>query len=251
MVEPPCGRPGLREIADEGTDQAALVDPLVRIEALVLRRDEGLLHALRNVGQHHPHPALVLLEHLRKALALAVEHHAGAGQLDALELGVIGQVRDRLVVEIDHVGEIDRRGRHLLVLAELPVGSLQIGEIDAAEHLALARDRLRVLHGGRDQLVEIDVLDVEGLAHMRAARPQQRRHRALVGHPIEPGRNLIRRCRHLTECKRSRKNLDEESFHRNFQKLKLKAGMRSFRSASITMLSLILVEKVKAAILSS
>ena len=38
--------------------------------------------------------------------------------------------------------------------------------------LAVAGDRLRIVHGGRDQLVEIDVLDVEGLAHMGAARAQ-------------------------------------------------------------------------------
>ena len=113
--------------------------PLCSIEALVLGRDERLLHVLGNVGEHHPDPALVLLEYLRKALALAVEHHARAGQLEALELVVIGQVGERLVVEIDHVGEIDRRRRHLLVLAELPVGGMQVGKIDAAECLALAR----------------------------------------------------------------------------------------------------------------
>ena len=113
---------GLGKIADEGADQAALVDALVVVEALVLRRHECLLHVLGNVGEHHPDPALVLLEHLGKALALAVEHHARSGKLDALELGVIGQVRERLVVEIDDVAEIDRRRCHLLVLAELAVG---------------------------------------------------------------------------------------------------------------------------------
>ena len=108
MVEPPCGRPELRQVADEGADQAALVDALVLVEALVLGRDEGLLHVLRDVGERHPDAALVLLEHLGEALALAVEHDAGAGQLEALELVVVRQVGDRLVVEVDHVAEIDR-----------------------------------------------------------------------------------------------------------------------------------------------
>jgi len=62
--------------------------------------------------------------------------------------------------------------------------------------------------------VEIDVLDVEGLAHVRAARTQQRRHLGLVRLPLEPGGNRLRRRRHLTERKRSRKDLDQEGFHR-------------------------------------
>ena len=37
----------------------------------------------------------------------------------------------------------------------------------------VAGQRLRVVHRGVDQVVEIEVLDVEGLAHMRAARPQE------------------------------------------------------------------------------
>ena len=90
-----------------------------------------------------------------------------------------GRFGGRLVVEIDHVAEIDGRLRDLLVLAELPVGGLQIGKIDAAERLALA-DGLRVVQRGRDQVVEVDVLDVEGLAHMGAAGAQQLRHLRLV-----------------------------------------------------------------------
>ena len=99
---------------------------------------------LRDIRERHPHAPLVLLEHLREALALAVEHHAGARKLEALELVVVGQVGDRLVVEIDHVAEVDGRDRDLPVRAELPIGRLQIGEIDAAKRLALA-DRLRVV----------------------------------------------------------------------------------------------------------
>ena len=162
---------------------------------------------------------LVLLEHLRETLALAVEHDAGAGQLEALELGVVGQVGGRLVVEIDHLAEIDGRHRHLLVLAKLPVGRLQIGKIDAAKRLVLAGDRLRIVHRGRDQIVEVDVLDVEGLAHVRAAGAQQPRDLLLIARAVELRLHRVRRGRHLTERKRHRKDLDEERFHRGLKGL--------------------------------
>src|SRR6516165_7245314 len=100
-----------------------------------------------------------------------------------------------------------------LVLAELAVGDREIGKIDAVEDLALAGDRLRIVHGGRDQVIEIDVLDVEGFAHMGAARAQELRHSRLIRDTIKPGCNRLRRRRHLTERKRSGKHLDEDSFH--------------------------------------
>src|SRR5262249_61282627 len=99
-----------------------------------------------SAGARTPTPPLVLLEHLGEALALAVEHDARTRKLDALEFGVIGQVGDRLVVEVDDVAEIHGRHRDFLVLAELPVGGLQIGEVNAAKNLALAGERLRVAH---------------------------------------------------------------------------------------------------------
>ena len=113
--------PGLREVADESPDQAALVDALVPIKALVLGREKRLLDVLRDVGEGNPFAPLVLLEHLREAFALAVEHHARARKFEALELGVIGQVGDCLVVVVDDLPEIDGRHRHLLVLAKLTV----------------------------------------------------------------------------------------------------------------------------------
>ena len=204
---------GLREIADEGADQAALVDALVPVEALVFGRQERLLHVLGNVGEGNPFAPLVLLEHLREAFALAVEHHARARQLDALELGVIGQIGGRLVVVVDHLAEIDRRHRHLLVLAKLPIGGLQVGKIDAAKRLVLAAHRLRVVQRRGDQVVEVDVLDVERLAHMRAARAQQPRHLFLIPAAVKLRLHRVRRRRHLTECKRRGKYLDEETFH--------------------------------------
>ena len=59
---------------------------------------------------------------------------------------MVREIGGRLVVEIDHLAEVDRGLGDLLVLAELPVGDVQVGKIDAAERLDLAGERLRVLH---------------------------------------------------------------------------------------------------------
>src|SRR6266576_2835540 len=47
----------------------------------------------------------------------------------------------------------------------------------------------------------------------QGAVAQQLRHRPLIGHPVEPCRNCVRRRRHLAKRKRSGKHLDEERFH--------------------------------------
>src|SRR5262249_28997825 len=206
--------PGGGEIADEGTDQTALVDPFVLIEAFVLGREKGLLHLLGDVGEWNPHPPLVLLEYLREAFALAVEHEGGAGKFEAFELGGIGQIGSCLFVEVDDIAEIDRRRRHVLVLAELPVGGLQIGKIDAVKNLALAGDRLRVVHGGYYQLLHVDVLDVECPAHGGAGRPPQLFHLPLILGALEARFHRIGGGRDLTERQRGRKDLDEDRFHR-------------------------------------
>jgi hypothetical protein len=112
-----------------------------------------------------------------------------------------GQVGCCLVVEIDDVAEIDGRSNDRLVLAKLPIGGLQVGKIDAAERLALA------------DLLEIDVLDVEGLEHMRAARAQQQRDLRLILCAIEPGLHRTRSGRDLTERQCGGENLDEKRFH--------------------------------------
>ena len=78
--------------------------------------------------------------------------------------------------------------------------------------LDLAGDRLRVVHRGRDQLVEIDVLDVEGLAHVGAAVAQELHHLVLVPDRIELGLDRVRAGRDLAECQRGGEDLDEEGF---------------------------------------
>jgi hypothetical protein len=54
--------------------------------------------------------------------------------------------------------------------------------------------------------------DVEGFAHVCAARAQQLRHVNLIGYAVEPRHHRIGRGRHLTERKCSRKDLDEQRF---------------------------------------
>ena len=164
-------------------------------------------------AEGNPFAPLVLLEHLREAFALAVEHHARARKFEALELGVIGQVGGRLVVVVDDVAEIDGRHRHLLVLAKLSVGRLQIGKIDAAKRLVLAGHRLRIVHRRGDKLIEVDVLDVKGLAHMRAARAQQLCDLLLIPGAVELRLHRVGRGGDLTERKRRGKDLDEDGFH--------------------------------------
>ena len=99
---------------------------------------------------------------------------------------MVRQIRRRLVVKIDHVAEIDGGTIDLLALAELPVGRLKIGEIDAPQHLG-SGDRLRIVHGGRDQVVDIDVLELERFEHVRAARMQDLRDLRLVPLAVEFG----------------------------------------------------------------
>src|SRR5262245_45643424 len=151
-------------------------------------------------------------------------------KLHALDLGVIGQPGGGLVVELDDVAEVHDRHRHVLVLAELPVGGLQIGKIDPSEHLVLARERLRVVQGGRNQLLEVDVLDVEGFAHMRAAGVQQLRDLLLVSHGIELRLHRVRRGGYLTKCKSRGEDFDEDGFHRGSLEISLSVAF----SASLT-----------------
>ena len=192
--------PGLAHIGDRGADQAALVDAGVLVEALVLGGHECLLHRHRNFGERHRDAALVGIEHLPEAAALAVQHDGRAGQLEALEPRRVGQVGQRLVIEVDHGAGIEAPVGNLLVGAELMVGALQVGELDAAEGGGAPRRQVRILHGGRQQVVEIDVLDLEHLAHVAAAVAQQRDHLALIGGAVEFGLERFGRRGHLAQA---------------------------------------------------
>ena len=201
------------EATDKSADQAALIDPFVLVEAFVLGREEGLLHVLGDIGERNPHAALVLLEDFGERPTIAVEEDAGTGKLHAFELGVVGQVGGRPIVEVDHVGEVDGGYRYVLIFAELTISYLQLGKIDFSKQLVLAGDRLRIIESGSDEIVEIDVLDVEGLAHVGAARAQELYDLLLVAGAVELCLNRIGRGRHLTERERGGKDFDEDGFH--------------------------------------
>src|SRR5262249_33475732 len=59
----------------------------------------------------------------------------------------------------------------------------------------------------------VNVLDVERLAHMRAARVQQLRNLLLVSHAIELRLHRVRRGRHLTKRESRREDFYEDGFH--------------------------------------
>ena len=126
---------------------------------------------------------------------------------------MVGKVGGRLVVEINHIAKINGLHDDFLVRAKLPIGSLQIDEIDPTKHLVLVSDRLRIVERGRDQIVEIDAFDIEDFLHMRAARAQKPRHLLLVSRAVELRFHRVWRCRHLTERKGDREDLDKERFH--------------------------------------
>ncbi len=94
--------------------------------------------------------------------------------------------------------------------AELLVGLREVVEVDAAERADFAGHGLRVRHRGVDQLIEVEILDVEGLAHMRAAVLEELHDLGLIFRGIEFGLDRIRMRRHLRERERSGKHLDEE-----------------------------------------
>ena len=90
---------------------------------------------------------------------------------------------------------------------------MEVAKVQAPERLDLRGERLRVLERGGDEVVEIDVLDVEGLAHMGAAGLQQLGDLLLVLRAVELGLDRLRRGRDLTERQRGREHLDEKRFH--------------------------------------
>ncbi len=67
---------------------------------------------------------------------------------------------------------------------------------------------------GVDQRIEIEVLDVERLAHVRAAVLEKLHDLGLVLGRIEFGLQRFRMRRHLRERERGGKHLDEDQIHR-------------------------------------
>ena len=206
--------PGLCDVGDEGADQAALVDALVLIEALVFRGNESVRNIVGKLRERHPLAALIGLKQLGEFLALAVEYHAGAGQLQIFQLVVVRQVVGDAVVELDHRLEVEARRVERIVAAELFVGGGEVVEVDAAERLDLAGDGLRIGERRVDQRVEIEILDVERLAHVRTAVLEKLYDLRLIVDGIEFGLQRFRTRRHLRKRERGGKHLDEDQIHR-------------------------------------
>ena len=164
-------------------------------------------------------PAVVRLVELGVGRALEVKHVGEARHAQGLELVVVGQAGDRHVVELDHLRDVDHLAVDLLVLAELPVGEEQVLELEPAERLDLLGAAARVGHRGLDQAVEVDLLDVERLAHVRAAVAQKLNDLGPVLHRIETGFDGVRPGGDLAERQGRGENLDENGFHQRQQLL--------------------------------
>ena len=126
---------------------------------------------------------------------------------------LIGQIGGRVIEELDHLAEIDHWIGDVLVLAELMIGGVQVGEIDAVKGFDIGTDHLRVVQCGRDKVVEIDGLDVERLTHMGAAIAQDLHHLRPVLHRVEMRLHRLRLRRDLAQRQRSREDLYEKNVH--------------------------------------
>jgi hypothetical protein len=182
-------------------------------EALVLRGDECVAHRFRDIRKLDPDAAIVRRVNLGNALALVIEDYAGARKPEVLDLRGVGQILDCAVVESDDLTKIDRRSFHFFAFAELPVGHVEVGQIQSFERLDLAAQRFLVIHGSGNQIVQVEVLDVESLAHVGAAGTQKLRHFEAVAHRIELRLDPIRPGSDLAEGKRRGEDLDENRVH--------------------------------------
>ena len=135
------------------------------------------------------------------------------GSFRPFNLPRIGEPGHGGIVIGDHLAEIDRRRLDLLVLAELAVAGVEVVEAQALEHLQIAGDGLRIVHGRGDEIVEIDVLDIEGPPHMGAAFFQDLRHGQLIPRGIEARPDRLRIDENLAQGQGGREDLDEDCAH--------------------------------------
>src|SRR5215510_1171314 len=71
--------------------------------------------------------------------------------------------------------------------------------VDAAEGCVTAGHGVRIVHRCGDQIVDVEVLDVEGLAHLCAASAQEAHNLLTILNGVELGLDPIRHSRDLTE----------------------------------------------------
>ena len=214
MVDPPCGRPAAR-VADERPDDAALVDAVVLVEALVLGRHERALHEFGKLGQPNPMRRCSRSNISAYGVPPPSITSVAPGSLSCLSLASIGKISDRLVIEIDHFAEVERRGGRRLVLAELLVGGEEVAEIDALE------DRRTSLVNACGSSIAVAIKSSTLMSSMSNAlrmwaQParQQLHHLRLISDTIKMGLDRGGRGRDLTERESRGKDLDEEDVHR-------------------------------------
>jgi len=204
---------GFRQISQERPDHSTLVDAFVLEETLVLRRDEGFPDKLGDIAQRHGDAALIGGGQIGETAIGAVEHHAHPARFQSLELGFVGKIGRRLVVKRDHLADVDERMLHGLVLAKLPICREKVLEPQSVQRFDAPAQGLGIVHRRGDELIDVDVLDVEGLADVRAARPQDLHHFRLVPHWVELSLDGPRLGGHLAERKGSGENLDQDRVH--------------------------------------
>jgi len=88
-----------------------------------------------------------------------------------------------------------------------------VGRTPERVDIVLATDRLGVVHRGRNEVIEVEVLDVEGLHHVGTAGLQELPDLVLIPVAAERGLHRVRRSRHLAECQCRCKHFDEKRFH--------------------------------------
>src|SRR5207244_13585423 len=94
-----------------------------------------------------------------------------------------------------------------------PVGHVEVGQPQSFECVHLAAQCLLVIHGSVNQFVQVDVLNVESLAHVGAAGTQKLRHLGAVTYRIKLRLDPIRPGGDLAEGKRRGEDLDENRVH--------------------------------------
>src|SRR6516164_9491915 len=203
------------EISDKGADDAALIDAMVLKEAPILSGDECLLHLIGNIADWNPDAPVAGLEHLSVGLFLVVQYHAHARELPAFQLQGIRQFGGSAIEKLDNLAEINDGIADVLTLAiaELVVSGMQIVKIKAVKSFDVGAHRFGIIKRGRDQLIEIDGLDIERLLDVGAAGAQNLHHLVAVSHRIEVRFHRLWLGQDLTERERGRKNLNEDRVH--------------------------------------
>ena len=156
---------------------------------------------------------MIRLVYFGKALTICIEYDAGTRQPQALQLRVLRELSERLIVELNDLANVDERILDALIFTELAVCRVQVAEVYPSELLDLAGHRLRIIHCGRDKLIEVDILDVKSLAHLRAPGPQELDDLSLILNRIELCFYGIRSGRNLAQGKRRSEDLDQDWIH--------------------------------------